>query len=347
MEESDFILGLFFSDENNLIYDNIKLSEELPEENKNRLKMLSYKFLGPIFLTSAERSEEGWKIDFIEASLSLKKGLTRNVDILQSFFNINSTLCSEEGLPTHISALIGSPHTEDVKILHDKLVQYIHPVILQGKLVLESVLGSDFKFSDFIKKELKRGINLLEFSLGKARKMYWEEQQQYYCLGIIERVIERGIKKTSNLYTFNKDDPLRKLSLDFIPSFYTIAILPDYYESLINETLELFNRKSIFSNISVIELSNQNKNIFYFEEFNVENDIKKSYGAILVPNFGIPDEAKNISFYRRNLRNILDLNKDDPFEIIVKINPNFKSDKWCTKSEEDLTKISECFDKKV
>jgi len=346
MKESDFILGLFFSDENDLIYDNIKVSEELPEENKNRLKMLSYKFLGPLFLTTAERSEEGWKIDFIEASLSLKQELTRTVDILQSFFNINSILNSEEGLPTHISALIGSPHTEDVKILHDKLVQYIHPVILQGKLVSESILGSVFKFSDFIKKELKRGINFLEFSLGQSRKVYWEEQQHYYCIGVIERVIERGIKKTSNLYTFNKDDPLRKLALDFIPSFYIINILPDYYESLINETLELFNRKDIFSNISVIELSNRNKNLIYFEEFNVENNVKRSYGAILVPNFGIPEESKNISFYRRNLRNILELNKD-PFDIVVKINPNFKSDKWCTKSEEDLSKLSECFDKKV
>ena len=53
MKSSEIVLGIFYSDENNLIFDNIKFSESLSENSINQIKMLPYKFLGPIFLTAA------------------------------------------------------------------------------------------------------------------------------------------------------------------------------------------------------------------------------------------------------------------------------------------------------
>ena len=70
MYNNERILGLFYSDKDNLIFDKIKFSEDLSEENKNNLDMVSYKFLGPIFLTTASNNEENWKIELIESSLS-------------------------------------------------------------------------------------------------------------------------------------------------------------------------------------------------------------------------------------------------------------------------------------
>ena len=52
MKEADLILGLFYFDENNIVFDNIKLSkgilENLPEINRFQLKMLSLRFLKPL-----------------------------------------------------------------------------------------------------------------------------------------------------------------------------------------------------------------------------------------------------------------------------------------------------------
>ncbi len=341
MKEADLILGLFYSDENNLIFDNIKFSEMLTEENKNHINMLPYKFLGPLFLTAAS-SEESWRIGFIELSLSLRTERTYDIDIIQSFFSLNSSIESEEGLLTHLFALIGSPHTEDVKILHDKLIKFIHPSIIQGKIVSESILGSDFKFRQFINEELNRGLNLIEYSLGSARKMYRKEQQNYYCVGLIERTISKD-SKTIYLYTFDKDDPLRKHALSLIPSYYIMVILADYYENLVEETLNAFGKTSVYPNIRTIRLHYKEKHAFYKEEFNVENNIKKSYGVILVPESMDVEEAHNLSFYKRNLRFILDGNKGLT-EIMRSINPHFKFEKWCTATDEDLNKIRQCFD---
>jgi len=342
MKDSEFILGLFFSDEYSLIYDNIKFSEGLSQDAESNLKMISYKFLGPLFLTSANTSGTNWKIEFIESSLSLHQGRTLDVDIIQSFFNINSTIESEEGLPTHLSAMIGSPHTEDIKLLYDKLVEYIHPSIIQGRIVNESLLGGDFVYKNFIKGELERGLNLLQFSLGSARKMYWEEQQKYYCIAVIERIIDKDTK-SSYLYTFYKDDLIRKQFLSYIPSYYIMAILPDYYENLIHETLELFNITSIYPNVRKIRLSRQDKQAIYIEENLVENGFKKSWGVILIPENEFTNDCNNLAFYKRNLRAILDVYKD-PIEIIRKINPQLSFEKYCTSSEEGLNEISDYFD---
>ena len=343
MKKSEFILGLFFSDENNLVFDNIKFSEGLSKEAISDLKMTSYKYLGPLFLTSASTSRANWKIEFIESTLSLYQDISLDVDIIQSFFNLNSTVNSEEGLPTHLSALIGSPHTEDVKLLHDKLVEYIHPSIIQGRIVNESLLGGDFDFNDFIKKELERGLDLIEYSLGASRKMYWEEQQKYYCIGVIERMITEEGSKISHLFTFDKDDLLRKQLLSYTPPYYIAAIIPDYYENLINETLKLFSITTVYPNVRTIKLSQQDKHMIYTEEYSVENGSKKSYGGILIPENEFTDNNKNLSFYKRNLRFILDEHKN-PIEIIHNLNPRLSNEKWCTSSDEDLNKIKSCLD---
>ena len=49
----NIILGLFFADEDNLVFDNIKYSDKFTDMKINDIKMLSYKFLGPVFLTAA------------------------------------------------------------------------------------------------------------------------------------------------------------------------------------------------------------------------------------------------------------------------------------------------------
>jgi len=344
MENVDLILGLFFSDENNLVFDNIKFSESMSDDAREKLKMLSFKFLGPVFLTAASEEGKSWKIQFIESSLSLLQERTREVDIIQSFFNLNSSVESEHGI-TNLFALIGTPYTEDKKIIYKKMVEYIHPSILQGRYANKALLGDEFKFNRFIKEELSRGMNLIEYYLGKSRKIYWEEQQMYYCVGIMERIISNK-EKESYLYTFDIDNPLRKMVLKYFPSYYVMAILPDYYENLVNETLTLFDKTSVYSNIRKIELIQQNKKAVYLEENIINKNSKKSYGVILIPvdNNEI-NNGNNIPFYKKNLRLILDVNKGLK-EVMLKINPDFKFKKWATISDENLNEIRAYIDNK-
>jgi len=339
MNGQDIILGLFFSDENNLIYD--KFSQDLTEEIEKNLKMLSYKFLGPVFFTAASGNGGNWKIEFIESSLSQYQNRTLDADVIQSFFNLNSSMETEDG-STDFSVLIGSPYTEDINLIYRKMVEYIHPSIIQGKFTAESIMGDEFRFKNFIQYELGRGLNLIEYTLGSARKFHWEEQQKYYCIGIIEKRIDEK-QRISNFYSFDKEDTLRKYVLSLIPSFYVMNILPDYYENLINETLNLFNKTSVFSNIRTIKLSFQEKKVLYLEEFIVEDGIKKSYGAILIPEVPNIDDGKNLSFFKRNLRIVLDTHKELR-EILFTINENFVFESWPTESEEDLDSLKKCFD---
>ena len=192
--------------------------------------MLSYQFLGPLFFTAASGNGVNWKIEFIESSLSHYQNRTLDADVIQSFFNLNSSMETEDG-NTNLSVLIGSPYTEDINLIYRKMVEYIHPSIIQGKFTAESLMGGDFKFKNLIQYELGRGLNLIEYTLGSARKLYPEEQQKYYCIGIIERKVDEKLR-ISNFYSFDKEDPLRKYVLSFIPSFYVMSILPDYYENL-------------------------------------------------------------------------------------------------------------------
>ncbi|MBD3215735.1 MAG: hypothetical protein GF311_24195 [Candidatus Lokiarchaeota archaeon] len=330
---SSKILGLFFSDENNLIYEKIRYTEDISDEKKEELKMLPFKFLGPVFLTAATEETDNWRIKFIEASLSLYQERQMNRNVIQSFFNVNSTLESPDGI-TNLFTLIGSPYTEDINIIDNKVSNYIHPSITQGKIVKESILGNDFSFRNFINKELERGINLIQHGLGSSRKMYWKEQQKYYCVGLIERITSNKSSE-SNLYTFEKNNPIRKKILSLIPSYYVMMIIPDFYESLIHNTLKLFNKTNVYPNIREIILESSSKEVLYVEEFLKENGNKRSYGFILIPAIKDSQYNRNISYYKKQLRLILDGNKD-VFHFINDINPHFDLRRWGVNSEEEL-----------
>ena len=336
MNNINAILGLFFANEDEMVYDKIKISEELTEERENNLKMLSFKYLGPVFLTEMCNKGNPWNIDLVESALILQNQGSYNEKSFQSFFNINSSNESIDGV-ANLSALIASPYTEDIKEIADELCDYILPSIIQGKIVEENFLGSRFKYSKFIQGELNRGINLIENSLGSSRKVYWEEQQNYYCVGLIERIVSKYYK-ASNLLTFDKDNSLRKKCLEFIPSYYIMAILPDYYERLIDETLKLYNVTTISPNIRLIKLHSQEKKVIYLEEYTGDKNMKKSYGAILIEDTEGFSSSNNISFYKKNLRLLLDNNKDIQ-DIMLKINPNFAFKKWDTLSNERLNDL--------
>ncbi len=336
------ILGLFFADEDNLVFDHIRYSENFSDMKINDIKMLSYRFLGPVFLTAATSMGGTWEIEFIEASLTLQDTAIDEADVLQSFFTLNSSEQTQEGT-TNLFALISTPYTEDVKLISDEISKYIHPSIIQSKIVNENLLGERFDFNRLINSELERGINLIEYSLGGSRKAYWEEEHKYYCVGLIEREIGQD-KRVSNLYTFDKDDPLKKLYLNYIPSYYVMAILPDYYENLINETIKVYDKKGIYPNIRNIKLKYQDKRVIYLEGFTFEKNISKSYGVILVEQFEESKENKYLSDYKKNLRLILDRHKDIK-ESLNLINPHFTSERWGTISEKELNRIGLILDK--
>ncbi len=344
MKDARLILGLFFSDENNIVFEKIRFSKNLSEERKDEIKTLSFKFLGPLFLTAASDEGGKWKIDYIESSLTIQSDTSFDEsEIIQSFFNLNSSTESKDGR-TNLFALIGSPYTEDTKMIYEKMVQYIHPSIAQGKVIFESFLGENFKFHDFINEELTRGLDLIEYSIGSSRKMYWEEQQKYYCVGLIERVTSAE-SKTTNLYTFDKEGSFRRYFMSYIPSYYLMSTLPNYYEDLINETLKLFGKSSVFPNIKIIELSLGDAKVKYLEEHAIENGITKSHGVILIPNVDDDQNSRNISYYRKNLRLILDLHKN-LVEVLLEFNPNFKLKSWSAITSEDLENVKMHLDKR-
>ena len=212
MKEENIILGLFYADEDNLVFDHIKYSEKFSDMQINDIKMLSFRFLGPVFLTAASGFGNNWKIEFIEASLSIHEEKIDEADILQSFFTLNSSMETQDGT-TNLFALISTPYTEDTKLIYDEISKYIHPGIIQGKIVNENLVGDRFDFTKFIDSELERGVNLIEYSLGASRKSYWEQEQSYYCIGLIERKTGEDLR-ISNLYTVNKDEPIKKTFLD-------------------------------------------------------------------------------------------------------------------------------------
>lgn len=349
MPDNSTIVGIFFAEESNLIYESIKINSQLEDKDIEEIRMLPFKYLGPVFLTAASGGEQHWKIDLIESSISLSVTHTQReqADIMQSFFNITSSIDTAEG-STNLFALIGSPHTEDIKDIQDRVVEYIHPSIIQGRIVKEA-LEENFHKDKFIKAELERGADLIRSSLGSSRKMYWEEMQEYYCVGIVERTVnyESNIK-TSELFTFKPEDELRKRIQPNIPSFYVLSILPNYYEDQIRDTLKLFGKKGIAPNIRKIKLNSKDngagiKHVIYLEEFKEENNMKKSYGAILIPQIKSFGDSERISYFRKLLRKILDSTKKVE-DILQKINPFFSNKRWSTTSEEDLMNIQKYLD---
>lgn len=344
MQDKNFILGLFYSDEKSRVFDEIKFNKDLSKKRKLLIKSLSLRFIGPLFLIGAMDTDQKWKLNSVESTLTPYTEKISEPDIIQSFVCLNSPKMSE-GMMTNLFTFIGSSYTEDIKLIHQKLIRYLHESIIQGKIVNESVLGRGFEYTKFIYKELNRGIDLIEHSLGSARKIYWEEQQTYYCIGIIERIKSLGLEIT-NLYTFDFDDPLKNKYLSFIPSYYVMLILPDYYENRIIETLRLFNIVNVYPNIRQINLNYQDKKVLYLEEFFTEYDVRKSCGLILININKGHEDSNNLPFYKKKIRLILDKNKN--FEEIVKeINHNINPfEKWNIRSEETLKNIQKLLDNK-
>jgi hypothetical protein len=122
-----------------------------------------------------------------------------------------------------------------------------------------------------------------------------------------------------------------------------MAILPDYYEHLISDTLDLYNKRGVSPKIRLIKLSYENKKVLYLEEFILENSIFKSYGVILVQLSQSTEEIYNISYYRKNLRTILD-RKKNLRDVIKSINPKFEDVRWGAILDEELNQIAEILD---
>ena len=344
MQDKNFILGLFYTDEKSRVFEEIKFNQNLSEKRKSLIKSLSFRFIGPLYLIGAMDKDQKWKLNSVESTLTSYTEKISEPDIIQSFVCLNSPKWFE-GIMTNLFTFIGSSYTEDIKLIHQKLIRYIHESIIQGKIVNESVLGGEFEYFGFINKELNRGIDLIEHSLGSARKIYWEEQQTYYCIGIIERKKSADLEIT-NLYTFDFDDPLKNKYLSFIPSYYVMIILPDYYENRIIETLRLFNIANVYPNIRRINLNYQDKKILYLEEFYMEYDVKKSYGLILINVNKSHEDSHNLTFYKKKIRLILDKNKNFE-ESVIEINHNINPfEKWNTSSEENLKNIHKLLDNK-
>ncbi len=338
MSDRALLLGLFFSNEDNLVYENIKYSHEISKENVDQLKILSFKFLGPVFLAAADLEKEQWKIEAIESSLSLQKNT--QYDVIQSFFGLNSVIQTEKGV-TNLFTFIGSSYTEDIKMIQAELEQYIHPSIIEDRYI-NKASTKQVKDDLIIKSELNRGINLIEYSLGAARKMYWEEQTKYSCIGVIERFFTTEVTN-SYLYTYGKStiEPY----LDSIPSFYIMSILPNYYENLINETLKVFEKKGIYSNIRQIRLSSGQKKVLYLEEYLIINNQKRSYGAILIPTDSKEKNCESSAYFKKKLREVLDSNKVLE-DVLASIDPRFDLKKWGANSEQELNEIKFILDKK-
>jgi len=344
MKSLDLLLGLFFSSEDNIVYENIELSTKLPEENIQQIKILPMRFLGPLFMTLAYDITNKWNINFIESTLSSNKGCLIQESFMQSFLCLNSSVEIENNI-TYLFAFIGSPYTEDPKMLYEKMNKYIHQSIIQGKYVNQEIYGIEFNYNRFISGELRRGLNLIKHTLGSPRKMYWEGKKNYYSVGLIERKKSGDIIE-SNLYTFDIDDPLRTKCLNAIPSYYLMSILPDYFEGRIDETFKLFGKRDIYPNIRTIKLSSSNIEVLYIEEFFVENQIRTSYGLVLIPADEELTECYEISFFKKKLRLILDKNKN--FEkTIIEINSRINPfNPWRMNSNESLSIIKETLDKK-
>ncbi|MFW9971493.1 MAG: hypothetical protein ACFFDF_14960 [Candidatus Odinarchaeota archaeon] len=339
---SEFLLGLFFSDDQTLVYDNIKLSYDLPEKTIRELKSMSFKFLGPLFMTRSLRSQKQWKIDYIETLLTPQMRTVVDETLMQSFTCLNSSKKIAEYI-TNLFTFIGSPYTEDMTMIYDRLDKYIHPSIIQGKLIGQAIHGAKFDDNLFIENELKRGADLIEHTLGSPRKIYWEEKIAYSVVAVIKRT-KKGELLESNLYTFDLDDPLRKEALDHIPSFYFMGILPDYYEKRMNETLRLFGKDGLYSNIVKIKVSNPDMVVIYIEELITDVDGTTSYGLILIPNNKKLKESRDLFFYKKKLRHMLDKNKDferSVIELNSRINP---FEIWNLNSDESLQKIEKSLD---
>ena len=124
-----------------------------------------------------------------------------------------------------------------------------------------------------------------------------------------------------------------------------MSILPDYYEHLISETLGLYNKKGVYPNIRLINLSYEEKKVVYLEEYILEDGIFKSYGVILIQQSEVSEESQNLSYFRKKLRTILD-GKKNLKDTIKSINPRFEDVRWGATIDKELNQIAEILDNK-
>jgi hypothetical protein len=338
---SDLIFFILFAEHNDIEHENVKKGKLLTNLSIPERKLMPLRFFGPIFLSSATEKTSPWKIELVEGVLAEKDSNVEEFDIIQSFFILNSSI-SYEGSPTHLSVLIGSPYTEDIDFIHNKIKEYIHPCIIQNKIVNESIYAGEFNYTKSINQELIRGSNLIEFSIGSSWKPHWHKKKKYNCIAIIERIKSKEEKGTY-FYTFDPDSKIRKSILDKIPSYYLLSILPGYYEELMGEVLTIFGKHSLYPNIARIIMKNQDDEVLYLEEFIVDKGEKRNLGCVLIIQKET-EEGHSTVFYKKKLRQILDKGKDfarTVIEINKDINP-FK--RWKTDTGANLKEIQEELD---
>lgn len=347
MKKPDLILGVFFSDQNNLVYEHFRLSEMFSIKTKINLKLLANRLLGPIYFTAAYSLESDWHIDLIESSISLFHDKNKYLDVMQSFFILNSSqIIPGIDEPTNVLVFIGSPYTEDIYLMYDILTKYIHPSIIETLVINNHQFGlNNWNPKGPISKELKRASNLIESTAGQPRKSHWKKPEKYICIALNQRKISDS-SDYSYFYTIYEDDPLRKKLLEYIPGYYIIAILPEYYENRIQETFSIYNREEMIPHITTIRLSDKEKELLYMEDFEINHNRKKSYGLYLLPCSNLPIEGKPLSFYKHFLIEILE-NKHDFNKEIRKLNTKINSfDKFNLHDNVELNQLQANYDEK-
>jgi hypothetical protein len=113
-----------------------------------------------------------------------------------------------------------------------------------------------------------------------------------------------------------------------------------------NETLSLFGKDGLYSNIIKIKVSNPEMVVIYIEEYVTNTDGKTSYGLILIPSNEKIKESHDLFFFKKKLRYMLDKNKDFERSIIElnsKINP---FENWNLSSYESLRNLERSLDGK-
>ena len=81
----------------------------------------------------------------------------------------------------------------------------------------------------------------------------------------------------------------------------------------------------------------------YLEEYIYENEFFKSVGVILVQQLLSTEENKHLSYFKKKLRIILE-QKMQFEEILKKINPQFKYERWGAIEDDELNKLKICLD---
>ncbi len=342
---SDHLLGLFFSDEQNFIYDHLVELNCISPSYREQLKVLAFRFLGPLFFSAASKSKRSWSFELIECGLILDPIKPKIGNFFQSLFVVNSSIFSQNAL-TNLCAVCASIYTENIDIIQEKMQTYIHPSILQGKLVGEYNQGIKFNLGEYFENEVRRGAINLKDTLGQARKAYGHpEDLEYYVVGIIER---KGnlYEKTTTLFTFDQDDPLRLQIKKFIPSFYICAILPDYYEHRMIETLLIFKRDQVIPTLNKIQLTGPYGKAIYIEEYISDGEEIHSFGLILISENEYTQNIQKLSSYKRKLREIL-LNQDENERkrTLAMLNPSINPFKeWKANTSEELHLIQNLLD---